>query len=61
MKYYVTIGLQAYYTTVVECDSMEEAKDAANDAFYAADFGDAEDVDVTSIGLESETGECEWV
>ena len=46
MKYYVTYRIDARYVTEVEADSLEEAKQKADEEWCDADFGVAQDIDV---------------
>ena len=39
MKYYVTYKINARYVAEVEADSLEEAKEKANEEWCDADFG----------------------
>ena len=45
MKYYITYKIDAKYVAEVEADSIDEAIEIANEEFFEADFGDAEDID----------------
>lgn len=60
MKYYVTYKIDARYVTEVEADSVEEARDKANQEYIDADFGEACDIDGEDIIIEDENGNFVW-
>lgn len=60
MKYYVTFAVDARYMAEVEADSIEEAKEKAEDAFSGADFGEASDIDGELAMIENEDGDYVW-
>lgn len=60
MTYYVTYRIDARYIAEVEADSLEEAKIMAEDEFYNADFGHAEDIEAEQVCIEDENGNFLW-
>lgn len=60
MKYYVTYAISAVYVAEVEADSLEEAREKAEDKYYEADFGDATEVEADQIMVEDEDDNILW-
>ena len=60
MKYYVTYKIDARYIAEVEADSLEEARNKANEEFCDADFGEGYDIDGEAIIVEDEHGNYIW-
>ena len=60
-KYYVTYHIDASYTVEVCADDIEEAKVLAEDAWRNANFGDAENIEVTPIMVENENDYFMWL
>lgn len=56
MKYYVVHKVEARYRTEVEAENLEDAKKKADENFFDADFGDAEDIDGEITMVEDENG-----
>lgn len=56
MKYYITYKIEARYTAAVEAASLDEAKEIADEQFWEADFGEAEDIDGEVVYVEDEKG-----
>ena len=54
MKYYVTIKVDARYSTEVEADSAENAKEKAIVNWMEADIGELEDTDGEVCIIEDE-------
>ena len=48
-KYYVTYAVRGYFDVYVEADSLEDAKNKANDMVNEADFGQLIDPDSEMI------------
>lgn len=55
-KYFVRMKIDARYTTEVEADSIEEAKEKAEENFSNADFGEASDIDGDVVVIEDPDG-----
>ena len=55
-KYWVTFALDTRYTTVVEANSIEDAKNKAECNFMEANVGDLEIVDTSFVTIEDEAG-----
>jgi len=60
MKYRVTFKIDARYSTEVEADNLEEARKKANEKYFDADFGEANDIDGEDIIIEDENDNCVW-
>lgn len=60
MKYYVAYKIDARYVAEVEADSVEEALKKAEEEYYDADFGEAEDIDGEPIIVEDENSNFVW-
>ena len=60
MKYYVTHKIEARYIAEVEANNLEEALKKAEEKYYDADFGEAEDIDGKAIIIEDENGNYVW-
>lgn len=60
MKYYATFVVDTRYIAEVEADSLEEAKEKAEDAFSGADFGVAGNIDGELAVIEDEDGDYVW-
>ena len=61
MKYYVTYRVDARYTTVVEANSLEEARKRADANYFGADFGVIDEVvDGEAIMVEDADGNYIW-
>lgn len=60
MKYYVNYTVEARYIAEVEADSLEEAMELAQDKFFEANFGEAEDIDGDVIYIEDNDGNYVW-
>ena len=60
MKYYVTYRIDARYVAEVEADSLEEAKEKADEEWCDADFGVAQDIDGEPIIVEDQDGNFVW-
>lgn len=60
MKYYVTYRIDARFVAEVEADSLEEARNKAEEKFSDADFGVAQDIDGEDIIVEDENGNYVW-
>lgn len=56
MKYYVTYRIDATYTAEVEADDIEEAMEKAEQEYYDADFGVAENIEGECIVIDDEKG-----
>lgn len=56
MKYYVKYKIEATYTTEVEADNLEKAKEKADANFYNANFGNAKNVEAYPVTIKDETG-----
>ncbi len=52
MRYFVTFDVKAYYTVEVEAEDDREAIRFAEQDFYDADFGEANDIDGEIIKIE---------
>lgn len=60
-KIFVTMTVTAQYTfeeEVSDNDSIEDMLSKANERFFEADFGDAEDIDGEVVTIEDEKGNC---
>ena len=57
---YVTYKVEARYIAEVEADNLEEARNKANENFFNANFGIAEDIDGEDIIVEDENGNYVW-
>ena len=60
MKYYVKYAVKARYLAEVEADSLEAAMRLAEDKFFEANFGEAEDIDGDVIYVEDNDGNYVW-
>jgi len=60
MKNAVTFKIDARYSTEVEADNLEEARKKANEKYFDADFGEANDIDGEDIIIEDENDNCVW-
>ena len=60
MKYYVTYRIDARYVAVVDADSLNEALEKAEQEYYDADFGEAQDIDGKAIVVEDKNGNYIW-
>lgn len=56
MKYYVTLAVDGRYTVEVEADNIEQAREAARDAFEGADLRKMECVGTSFVNIEDEHG-----
>ena len=60
MKRYVTFRISARYVAEVDVEDpndLEAIKKAAEQKYYDADFGEAEDIDAVQIKIEDERGQ----
>ena len=55
-KYDVSFRVDAQFKVTVDADSVEEAKKVANQSFFDADFGVAEDIDGDIVNILDEEG-----
>ena len=60
MKYYVTYAITARFVAEVEADNLELARKEAQNKYWDADFGVAEDIDGEQIIVEDENGNYIW-
>lgn len=58
--YYVTYAVTGRFIAKVEASSVEEARKAALDKYYDADFRELEDIDGEDIMVEDEDGNYVW-
>ena len=60
MKYYVYYKIEARYLTEIEADNLTEALRKAEEEYYDADFGVAEDIEGEPIVVADESGDVVW-
>lgn len=53
-KYKVTMKVEGYIEVEVEAENVDQARRAAIDAYYDADFGELKDPDAKIVTVEDE-------
>jgi hypothetical protein len=59
-KFYVTCKIEARYIVEVEADNLADAMIKAEEEYYDADFGAAQDICGETIIVEDEDGNYVW-
>ena len=54
MKYYVRVLVEGCVTVIVDADSIEEAKEKANEGVGEIDFGELSNIEWDAIDVEDD-------
>lgn len=63
MRYYVTWKVEGRYTSCIDADSLEEAKEKAEEDFADANLNEMEDIwscDTRQISVQDDGGNIIW-